>query len=410
MSPQRLSLEAVHHRLDAQEKDLNMLRTMTCIAGPLLGVGLLALPPAAMARELVVTRLVPTVSGFSDAEGDVELEVRRRATDFDVDIEGVPDGSYRVVIDSVQRGVITVRNGEGELDFSTRPDRDERRLDFNVIGVTVAIYDGQTRILEGMTPGSGAGGGVQVDMPRQRLKESMSMLDPTQPHRARVLVDLRSNPKKAELRVRANRLTPGVYALVVNGEPVAMLSTNHRGRINERFSTDGNRNSRPLDFDPARSMIELVRSGSGLAVSRAMLGGQPLGIGGSVGGEQQDGSWLPGGVVDATQAPQGTSHRQLENTGVARRGEGVAVVTNDWGEVNFWVEIEDVPLGTYTLRVDGSDVGSFQVVNLPGDREGEIEFSTDPDEPNDRLLTFDPWGATLEVVRDGVVYFTGRME
>jgi hypothetical protein len=77
---------------------------------------------------------------------------------------------------------------------------------------------------------------------------------------------------------------------------------------------------------------------------------------------------------------------------------------DDRGRRNFEVEIEDAPVGSYTLLVAGVSVATINVVNTPNGTHGEIEFEDDDD--NTHLpLTFDPLGQEISLTRDGEVRF-----
>ena len=70
---------------------------------------------------------------------------------------------------------------------------------------------------------------------------------------------------------------------------------------------------------------------------------------------------------------------------------------------DFRVEIEDVPVGPYSLHVGGQTVGVIQVKTLAdGSIEGELEFRN-PVEPGKILLDFDPRGQNIEVLDGSTV-------
>jgi hypothetical protein len=73
------------------------------------------------------------------------------------------------------------------------------------------------------------------------------------------------------------------------------------------------------------------------------------------------------------------------------------------GVIDFDVEIEDLPSGTYDLFVDMLDRGDIVVSG----GEGEIEFSDGGDDPDELPLTFDPYGALVEVKQGATVILTG---
>ena len=88
-----------------------------------------------------------------------------------------------------------------------------------------------------------------------------------------------------------------------------------------------------------------------------------------------------------------------------RQGQG-ARPAGDHCDRDLRVEIEDVPVGTYELLVGGIVRGSFDVVDVAGDVEGQIEFDNDPDQSGELLLDFDPRGQTAEVRQGATVYLT----
>lgn len=73
------------------------------------------------------------------------------------------------------------------------------------------------------------------------------------------------------------------------------------------------------------------------------------------------------------------------------------------------VEIEDVPEGAYDVYVGGELRGTIQAVFNPanGEVEGELEWDSDPDDPGEQLLDFDPRGQLIEV-RDGGIAILER--
>ncbi|MGB0514172.1 MAG: hypothetical protein ACPGJE_04950, partial [Wenzhouxiangellaceae bacterium] len=118
----------------------------------------------------------------------------------------------------------------------------------------------------------------------------------------------------------------------------------------------------------------------------------------------QPGTNCSGGVSDNTPptAPPEEFRVFLAPTGAAPGASGKADFEQRPGRTEFSVEVEDLALGSYTLRVGGQDRGSIEVIATPGGNEGEIEFRSPP-EPGKVLLTFDPRGQLIEVLQDGAV-------
>ena len=99
----------------------------------------------------------------------------------------------------------------------------------------------------------------------------------------------------------------------------------------------------------------------------------------------------------------------LLNEGVFPLGSGHADYESRPSRIEFEVEIEDVPVGDYTLLVDGVDRGNITVVDTDDGTEGEVEYSS-PQDDDDRLLDFDPFGALIEVAEGGSIVFSALLE
>ena len=97
----------------------------------------------------------------------------------------------------------------------------------------------------------------------------------------------------------------------------------------------------------------------------------------------------------------------LLNTGadVDAKGNARHRVREDC-EQDFRVEIEDVPTGDYDLFVGGVNLGTITVVDTGLEIEGDIDFDTDPDDPDEILLDFDPRGQLIEIEQGGTVFLS----
>ncbi|HSP96060.1 MAG TPA: hypothetical protein VL049_02295 [Candidatus Dormibacteraeota bacterium] len=74
---------------------------------------------------------------------------------------------------------------------------------------------------------------------------------------------------------------------------------------------------------------------------------------------------------------------------------------------DFQVEVEDVPVGSYDVLVDGTVRGTIAAVADPaGGTRGELELeSAGDDTPHAPALDFDPVGAALEIRGAAGIYF-----
>ena len=94
----------------------------------------------------------------------------------------------------------------------------------------------------------------------------------------------------------------------------------------------------------------------------------------------------------------------LENTAVLLDAKGEAEWEMNSERVEFSVEIEDVPVGSYALRVGGIEVGTIETHEMhDGDIYGRIMFR-DPETHGRELLDFEPRGQRIEVLQgDNVI-------
>ena len=104
--------------------------------------------------------------------------------------------------------------------------------------------------------------------------------------------------------------------------------------------------------------------------------------------------------------PPSEREESLTSTGLDGDASGrVRYRVDDRGRHDFNVEIEDVPVGNYTLRVAGAVRGTIRVLSTVNGVQGEIEFSTKI-EPGHVLLTFDPRGQLIEVLSPAGIFFS----
>jgi hypothetical protein len=90
-------------------------------------------------------------------------------------------------------------------------------------------------------------------------------------------------------------------------------------------------------------------------------------------------------------------HTDLLNSGLVPAASGEV----EWGmtsqHVEFFVTIEDVPVGSYVLVVGGEEVGTIVAAQMHGKVVGMIRFR-DPEAFGKEHLDFDPLGQTIQVL------------
>jgi hypothetical protein len=64
-------------------------------------------------------------------------------------------------------------------------------------------------------------------------------------------------------------------------------------------------------------------------------------------------------------------------------------------------------VGDYQLVIDGVSRGVLPLESDGEETKGEVEYETHPNDEDELLLDFDVIGLPIEIVRGGVVYFSG---
>lgn len=196
--------------------------------------------------------------------------------------------------------------------------------------------------------------------------------------------DFEERPDRTEFSVEAEDLANGSYRIIVGGvdrgELVIALGV---GETEFRSPVEAGKVL--LTFDPRDQLIEIHDSqGAVLTSGDGVIGG-----GGDNGVEIDFGTAL----IEV----------ELTNSGVYPEASGDAKLEPREDRTDFSVEVEDLPIGSYALRIGGNEVGTIDVVQLQdGSIEGEIEFRN-PVEPGKILLDFDPRGQQLDVLEGAVV-------
>lgn len=167
-----------------------------------------------------------------------------------------------------------------------------------------------------------------------------------------------SSSKGSRFEVRVKNATPQqTLTLRVGGVDRHELSAGRSGSAKFSFRSGSAKKAIPLNFDPRGETVEVWQGGvAQLAVELA------AGSGGQV-----------------------SEVASLTNTGAMPDASGEARIRERKGVIDFDVEIEDVPNGSYDLFVDGVDRGDIVV---SGGR-GEIEFSDGGDDAEELPLTFE---------------------
>lgn len=329
------------------------------------------------------TGLAPTAAAPG---GSAEARFRQRKDGrrtFKVEIEDVPAGAYDLYVGGVLRAAITVSAGEGEVEFDSLASPPKLPLDFDPRGAVLDVQQGATTFFSGVMAAQAPG--VNTCAPAESEEAIASTgVDPDGSAKARLRT---KDDCERDFQVEAEDVPVGDYEVWVGGVQRGVLTVVDTGLKVEgelEFDTDPDDPGEVLfDFDPTGATIE-IRQGATTFFSSAFTGS-----GGGGGGSC---------TAEENEVPLLNSGADGDAKGKARyRLEGDC-------DDDFRVEVENLPLGDYTLRVGSVDQGTLTVALVEGEAEGEIEFDSDPDQPGELPLTFDPRGQLIEVVQGGTVY------
>jgi hypothetical protein len=169
--------------------------------------------------------------------------------------------------------------------------------------------------------------------------------------------------------------------LVVGGIERAAVVTTSNGTAKFTLKTVPTPGAAPLDFDPRDRVVE-IQDSSGTTMASS---------------QDPDGS--------STEGTKVRERASLTPTGAIAGASGKVRFQERRGVQDFDVEIEDVPDGAYDLIVDGVSRGTITAVG----GEGEIEFSTGGDDPDELPLDFDALGALVQVAQGGTIILSGTV-
>ena len=231
--------------------------------------------------------LMPARDGITGS-GHARYEDYSGHMEFDVKVEGLPDGDYQLYAGMQQHGEFSVSEGRGEMEFASPGETGKMMLNYDPRGMQIEIHDAQGVVLS---------------------------------------------------------------------------------------SLDGMFDNREHDHD-----------GQGIEDHHydcEMGHGSGSGMGGGMADCVNDGDYVE-------------IKTDLENTGLLPDAKGEAEWEMNTHRVEFSVEIEDVPVGIYMLKVAGENVGLIEAFDMHGEVYGHIKFR-DPESYGREHLDFEPRGQKIEV-------------
>ncbi len=277
---------------------------------------------------------------------------------------------------------------KGSVEINPKPDNGSGETTNSISG-TGGIID-----IERLTAiqGSSCSGGIADNTTPQDTDESYQQFmgnTGVYPN-GNARFEFEQDRDSTEFEVEVEQIPVGSYDLRVEGiirSQIQVVNRNSNTEGSVEFESPVDNGKILLDFDPRNKLIEILEQDVVLFTSEFI--------------PEQGGNNDPGTNGAPPFANDIETKLFLNNTGVIASARGEVELEQEPNEIEFEVEIEDLPLGNYTLFVGGVNKGIITVINDDGGREGEIEFRF-PKEIGKPLLDFDPRGQFIEVRQNGV--------
>lgn len=360
-------------------------------------------------QELV--RFLQPTSAAPAASGKARFEQRADRTDFKVEAEDVPTGTYTLRVAGVARGsfdVVPVAGGSnGEIEFRSPVEPGKRLLDFDPRGQRIEVVRNGTVFLStdlATTPPPPGDGGPTGS------GEYVLVVEPSGNDGPELHAELELRSGRAEFSVEVEDVAVGAYTLRVDGVErgtvqVVAVPGGASGELEFRNPVEAGK--QPLNFDPRGKLVDVSRGTQ--SVLSGLFPAQPTGPidddddnggGGGGGGDDDDDDNGGGGGGGTT----GAWSAALANVGPDADANGALSYEVTGNEREFEVEAEDLPDGNYIVRVGGTQRATMAVTR----GRGQVKFN-DPPRAGRETLDFNPRGVDTEIVQGPTVYLRGRL-
>ena len=386
---------------------------------------------SASAGDSEIEQFLTPVGNVGAGKARARFEQRSDRSEFSIELEDLPAGSYRLLVGGEDRAGVEVRSvpggTQGETEFRSPVEPGKVLLDFDPRGQAVEVRGAGGTLFSstfGSTGGGNGGGGSGTgNAPGTGDAYYLLKIEPTGNDGPELEAELEQRADRVEFSVEIEDATPGDYVLRVAGierGSVAVTTVPGGTHGETEFRNPVETGKLPLDFDPRGQLVEALRGGvvqfSGTFPSVANGpadnddddsgddGGDDDGSGGDNGDDEGSGDDDGSGDNSGGGTPSVSLLVSLNGTGADGDANGEASFEQIGNEREFEVEIEDLADGNYTLKVGGTDRGQIPV----SDERGELKFAS-PARAGRALLDFDPRGQSIEIWRDGTRYLVGQL-
>ena len=333
------------------------------------------------------------------SSGKAEFEISGGRTNFEVEIEDLPEGNYELIVDGVNQGRIKVKSlptggTKGELEFRSPVESGKVLLTFDPRDKLIDVTDSTSTIvltqifpLETPIDDGGLPGGDEQEID---IEMTNAGIYPAGDAKA----EFEQRPDRTEFSVEVEDIPVGEYELwvgkVLRGTiTVVSVLGGTEGEIEFRNPVEPGKSL--LDFDPRDQLIEVMEFNTLLFstdfVPGAGGGGDDSGGDDNGGGGDDNGSGDDGGSIIELSY-------QLVNTGVDADASGELDYHEQGSETSTEVEVEDLSTdGNYEVYFNDALKGTI-VVELG---KGKWKFKKPQDGDTDPFLNGSPAGTVVSV-------------
>jgi hypothetical protein len=217
--------------------------------------------------------LVPARQGITGS-GHADFEERADRTEFKVEAEDIPNGSYRIVVGGVDRGELIVSMATGETEYRSPVEAGKVLLTFDPRGQEIEVHDDQGAVLtsgddvfsNGDDGGGDDGGDDDDDGPILEFGDTeieVELINSGVYPQASGDAKLDPREDRTDFSVEIEDVPAGPYDLRVGGQSVGTIEAFVRpyGSTVEgelEFRTPVEPGKILLDFDPRGQLIEVL--------------------------------------------------------------------------------------------------------------------------------------------------------
>ena len=203
----------------------------------------------------------------SPAKGEAEFEERADRTTFEVEVENMEDGTYRIFVGGEERGELLVWMGEGETEFRSPAEEGKVLLTFDPRGQVIEVHDDLGVVLtsegeEPVTDDDDDDDNDLDDVDFGELEIEIDLANAGVYPEGSAEAELESESDHTEFGVEIEDVPVGDYALHVGGELkgtiTVMLKDDGETEGELEFKDPVEPGKLLLDFDPRGQLIEVL--------------------------------------------------------------------------------------------------------------------------------------------------------